>query len=184
MPTSASTNEFKPCYLFTVPHSATRFVHRAFPHCGLQWNHHGFITDARLKTIARRNRCFTVLRDPLATFVSHVHKRWGTTDVPNRERLRQIYAAQQKSITLGKVFSIEHDGIQAIGDWIGKDPDVPVHGTGNSGAYPLKTAVEARDEYDLEQLLGDDWRWFKEVLTPEIAAFYTKYGYDLWWTNG
>ncbi len=171
--------------LLTVPHSATTWVRKSFQtqvdDGSLVFGHFGL--SPRLIQNSDRRLVMVVLRDPLATYCTHANRNWTTRNI-SRERLLEIYKEQLAYVQRNspQVFPIERTTREAIGRWMGTDP-VLRHHDNSFGTYPLKIARVARDEQRLEQLLGDDWRWFKEVLTPEIDDFYTKHGYDLWWNK-
>ena len=172
-----------PICLLTVPHSATTWVRKSFQKQVddgfLVFGHFGL--SPRLIRNLDKRRVMVVLRDPLATFCTHAHMEWTTRNI-SRERLLEIYREQIAYVQRysPQVFPIERTTRQEIGAWMGTDP-VLRHHYNSFGMYPLKVARVTRDEERLVQLLGDDWRWFKEVLTPEIADFYIKHNYDLWW---
>ena len=191
--------------LLTVPHSATTSTRIALENAkygtaltshhptregdNLYYDHvykssHPYIR----RLILEGAKPFLVLRDPLATFGTHWQGGWSTAGkvehISKRERLVPLYETQNLIAEEFdcKVFPIERTELQEIGDWVGAQ--LEPSNLNSKGDYPLKQAIKDQDEEAIETLIGEDWQWFKETLTPIFSSLYKQHGYDLWWDNG
>lgn len=191
--------------MMTVPHSGTRYVLTAFERAGLVashtsrkvgiareqpdllWYHVSVEAWERMKEVPGKR--LMVVRDPSMTWVTWMFNQLSADDVDyhmgiKMNKLIDHYASQKyilENDDSWHIHRVDKDSIADLSEWAGIE--LPEHANRYSrGMSPLKKAVEARDEEQIEEILqgAGAWKRFKRQ-RKAYADLYEKLGYDLWW---